>query len=599
MRKGVSILLSILVSAACSCKPDNPVDPVPDPAPKDMTLSQDSFDAQKEGGTFNLTVTSPGRPTVGTAPKWISIPDATYDSKTYKVTYVVKVSANETADNREAEISFTSGSLKKSLTVRQAAGDVPSDVPTSITLDKHNLSLRQEGGSASVIMTGPEEASLSGVPSWLESSKTSFKNYKMKFTFTAGANDSFNERSAVVTITSGSYSDKVEIKQAAKEKDPEPNGNNAWTLAAKLGLGWNMGNQLDAINNGVSNETCWGNPASTQATFDGVKSAGFKSVRIPVTWMGHIGKAPDYKIDEKWMDRVYEVVGYAEKAGLNVILNTHHDENHGDDHWLDLKGAVDDPEKNNLIKEEISAVWSQIATRFKDKGDFLYLESFNELIYGSDWTMGSNPQKKADVINEWNQVFVDAVRATGGNNKTRWLGVPGYAASPGNLKYFKMPTDPGNRIMVSFHCYDPYDYTIGEKQLADWGHTGKSYPGGEDEIRDLFKSLYNTYVANDIPIYMGEFGCSFRSKSNKKAWAYFLYYLEYVVKAAKTYGLPAFLWDNGGEDAAGQEHHGYINHGTGEFYSNGKEPVDAMVKAWFTEDASYTLQSVYDSAPTF
>ena len=591
--------MSLLALVALSCGPDKPVEPDDDPAPTSISLSQESFDAGKDGGSFNLTVTAPSRPAPGVTPAWIHIPDATYNSKTYKITYSIKVDANSTASEREAAVTFSAGSLNKTLTVRQAAGEQHSDVPTSISLDKHSLTIKQGGGTGSVIVTCPEEASLSGVPTWLETSKTSFKNYKMKFSFTAAANDSFDERSAMVTISSGSFTDKVEIKQEAKEKDPEPNGNRAWTLAATLGLGWNMGNQLDAINGGVSNETCWGNPAATQATFDGVKAAGFTSVRIPVTWMGHIGKAPDYTVEDKWMNRVYEVVGYAEKAGLKVILNTHHDENHGDDHWLDLKAAMNDASANTAIKAEIAALWGQIAEKFKDKGDFLYFESFNELIYGNEWSIGSNPQKKADIINEWNQVFVDAVRATGGNNKDRWLGVPGYAANPQYLQYFKLPTDPSNKLMVAFHCYDPYNFTIGEAQSANWGHTGNAFPNGEEELKGLFKSLYNTYVAKDIPIYMGEFGCSFRSKSNKKAWAYFLYYLEYVVKAAKTYGFPGFLWDNGGEDSAGQEHHGYINHGTGQFYTNGKEPVDVMVKAWFTEDPSYTLQSVYDSAPVF
>ena len=394
------------------------------------------------------------------------------------------------------------------------------------------------------------------------------------------------------------------MKQAAKEKevDPDPptpgEGNEAMARAAELGLGWNLGNQLDAINNGVSNETCWGNPAATQATFNGVKAAGFTSVRIPVTWMGHIGPAPDYKIEAAWMNRVAEVVGYAEAAGLKVILNTHHDEDHGDNHWQHLKNAVDNAAANQQIKEEIAAVWTQIANQFKDKGDFLMLESFNELIYGSEWSLTANQAQKAGVINEWNQVFVDAVRATGGNNATRWLGVPGYAANPQYLKYFTLPNDPAKKTMVAFHCYDPYDYTIGDKQLPDWGHTGTSYKNGENEIKALFSNLYNTYTAQNIPLYMGEFGCSMRDKNNAKAWACYLYYLEYVVKAAKTYHIPAFLWDNG-VNGYGKECHGYINHGTGKYIGNSEAPVKAMMKAWKTESDSYTLDSVYNNAPTF
>ena len=135
--------------------------------------------------------------------------------------------------------------------------------------------------------------------------------------------------------------------------------------------------------------------------------------------------------------------------------------------------------------------------------------------------------------------------------------------------------------------------------MPNWGHTSTSYPKGEEEIKELFNSLYTKYIANNIPIYMGEFGCSFRSQSDAKAWAYFNYYLEYVVKAAKTFGIPAFLWDNGGSDGAGKEKHHYINHGTGQYYSTSKEPVQTMVKAWTSTDPTYTLQAVYDSAPEF
>ena len=477
--------------------------------------------------------------------------------------------------------------------------------PTTITLSSSAISAQQAGGSYDVTITAPARPTLT-LPAWISKKDGTYSNYKITLTLVVAANDTYAAREADITVKAAGAADvTLKVSQAGKEevKDPDLPDNDAVAQALKLGLGWNMGNHMDAINNGVSGETAWGNPKATQATFDGVKAAGFSSVRIPVTWMGHIGEAPDYLIEDEWMDRVYEIVGYAEKAGLNVILNTHHDEDHGDAHWQNLAGAVNNDDTNAQIKEEIAAVWTQIANKFKDKGDFLMLESFNELIYGSEWSIGSNPEKKAGIINEWNQVFVDAVRATGGNNETRWLGVPGYAASPQYLQYLTVPTDPvknQNKIMVAFHCYDPYQYTIGDQQLPNWGHTGTSFPRGEEEIKTLFSGLYSTYTANNIPLYMGEFGCSFRNKSDAKAWAYYLYYMEYVVKCARTFGIPAFLWDNGNK-GYGAEHHAYIDHGTGEINKNDKaeDPVQAIVKAWFTTDKSYTLQSVYDSAPKF
>ena len=485
--------------------------------------------------------------------------------------------------------------------------DPTPSAPTAITLSADTVPAGQAGGSFEIAITAPFRPKVeipSAAAGWitLKDGTWDKTKYSITVTLTVAVNETYDAREAELSVSAtGATTVTLKVSQAAKEKpvDPQPGEeSDAIARTRELGLGWNMGNHMDAYDKGVSSETAWGNPEATQATFDGVKAAGFTSVRIPVTWMGHIGEAPDYKIEDAWMNRVAEIVGYAEKAGLNVILNTHHDEDHGDNHWQHLKNAVDSDAANTKIKEEIAAVWTQIAEKFKDKGDFLMLESFNELIYGSEWYATSNVEKKCNVINEWNQVFVDAVRATGGNNATRWLGVPGYAASPNFLKYLTVPTDPAKKTMLAFHCYDPYDYTIGDKQLPDWGHTGTSYKNGEKEIKDLFSSIYSNYIAKGIPIYMGEFGCSLRNKADAKAWAYYLYYLEYVVKAAKTYQISAFLWDNGAK-GYGKECHAYIDHGTGKYIGNSEAPVKAMVKAWKTESDSYTLDTVYNSAPTF
>ena len=213
-----------------------------------------------------------------------------------------------------------------------------------------------------------------------------------------------------------------------------------------------------------------------------------------------------------------------------------------------------------------------------------------------------DPTRQCGILNEWNQVFVDAVRATGGENATRWLGVPTYAASPEYAKYLTMPTDEAGRLMLSVHFYDPSDYTIGDTQYSDWGHTGtqgkKATWGDEDHVKEVFANLNAEYVSKNIPCYLGEYGCSMRAKSDTRAWRFYLYYMEYVVKAAKTYGLPCFLWDNGAT-GSGKEQHGYINHGTGAYIGNSKEVVSVIKRAWQTESEGYTLRHVYDSAPKF
>ena len=421
--------------------------------------------------------------------------------------------------------------------------------------------------------------------------------------------------------------EKTENNGNSEDKNPEDNtpstlDNDATRRTMQMGLGWNLGNQLDAYEESsssshylVPDETIWGNPKVTAEAIKKVREAGFTTIRIPVTWLAKIGPAPDYKIDAKWMARVTEVVGYARSAGFdNIIVDTHHDEDHDDNHWQDLKNASKDQALNEQIKKEITAVWTQIAENFKDAGDWLMFEGFNELNdggWGNSKEFKANPHLQCDVLNEWLQVFVDAVRATGGNNATRWLGVSTYCANPTFAKYLVLPDDPANKLMVSVHYYDPSDYTLGKEgsdgkdylPYSDWGHTGnpsyKHKKYDEDYVQEIFGMLYDNYIAKNIPVYIGEIGCSRRDKKDTRAWAFSLYYMEYIAKAARTYCLPAVLWDCGGKGVPGPEHHYYFRHDTGEYYPDAKEAVDAVLKGWFNDDPEYTLQSVYDSAPKF
>lgn len=316
--------------------------------------------------------------------------------------------------------------------------------------------------------------------------------------------------------------------------------------------------------------------------------------------MGHIGDAPGYEIEKAWMDRVAEVVGYAENAGLNAIVNIHHD-GADSEYWLSIKDAAQDETKNTAIKTELKAVWTQIAERFKDKGNFLAFESMNE-IHDGGWGWGDNRNdggKQYSILNDWNQVFVDAVRAVGGGNSNRFLGVPGYCTNVAlTVSNFKLPTDKvQNRLMVSVHFYDPNEYTLDAK-YSEWGHTGaadkKANWGDEDNVKDVFNSLKTTYIDKGIPVYIGEMGCV--SRTTDRAESFRKYYLEYICKAAKEYGLAPVYWDNGGT-GSGKEESGLFNHATGDYLNNAAEIVEVMKKAIFTEDAFYTLQSVYDNAP--
>lgn len=385
----------------------------------------------------------------------------------------------------------------------------------------------------------------------------------------------------------------------APDPDPSPGPNlSALTVdmvCDALGLGWNLGNQLDAHANGVSDETCWGNPAVSRSVFDAVRRAGFKSVRIPVTWMGHVGDAPEYKIDGDWLNRVAELVDYAEKAGLCAIINIHHD---GSDsrYWLDIKNAALNPTVNADIEARLAAVWTQIAQKFSDKGEFLIFESMNEIHDGA-WGWGANRTdggKQYRTFNHWQQVFVDAVRATGEKNLDRWLGIPTYCTNIDLGSQLILPSDPSRRLMVAVHCYEPYEYTL-NATYSEWGHTGAANKKDKSDEKTLLAELdkiVGQWLSKGIPAYIGEFGCVHRSDQREEAFR--RYYLEYYTKAASQRRIPAIYWDNG-YSGAGPEMSGLFNRTDGSYYDTAEEIVKAMVRGYFSTDT--TLDDIYASAP--
>lgn len=499
------------------------------------------------------------------------------------------------------------------------------EAPATMTVAPTSYEAPVEGGEFTVSVTAPARPTAVASQKWVTVTDGTYSKYKIDYPVKVASNETYEERAAVVTIKSGSFSQEVAISQPAKEKpvepetptDPTEGDNDAWKMARTLGLGLNIGNQMDAFdgNTEMAIEGYWTNGQKlSQAVFTSLRSKGFKSVRIPITWLGHIGAAPDYKIDDR-LDRVAELVDWAENAGLNTIINIHHDgslDHKGGvsytTHWLNIRGAASDDAVNTQIKAEIKAVWIQIAERFKDKGDFLIFESFNEIQDGhwgwsEDYKSAAGKKKQNDILNEWNQVFVNAVRATGGNNATRWLGVPGYAADPTMTLNdgFKVPDDPAKKVMVSFHNYTPYAFCqTGETN--DWGHTRRSNLSdsnySEDFQKDICHKFYKAYVEKGVPVYMGEYGCTNRTDATARKFQ--LYWLEYVSKCAKTFGMSGFIWENGAVGSNG-ETYGIINHETGEYldavYS--KQIVEACSNGFYKEGNSYTLESVYNKAPKY
>ena len=350
-------------------------------------------------------------------------------------------------------------------------------------------------------------------------------------------------------------------------------------------IGWNLGNALDAQNNGVSSETAWGNPVVTQTLISAVANAGFKTIRIPVTWLGHIGSSPNYTIDESWLNRVYEVAGYAKNAGLKTIINIHHD---GADsaHWLSIKdaaGVSDDytsasynAEKDASIQKHLYAMWYQIATKFAGTEDWVIFETMNE-IHDGGWGWGENRKnsetKQYDILNNWNQVCVYAIR-----NASNYIQCPGYVTNPDlTLSYFKLPKDTiENKLMVAVHFYDPTDFTL-EATVHTWGSGAQNVSsyGQESGISNTFSQLKTKFVDKGVPVVIGECGATYQGSeyaSYRKA------YMEYMIKTARSNGLVPVVWDNGSSNS-GKECSGLFNRSSGAIYSHCTDLVSAMIAA--------------------
>ena len=580
--------VSVILFAACGGNE-------PDPEPVKLVSNPTELVFDARGGSQNLTITSGIAPTVSSLGDWAVITQGGVSGNDYKYSVAVK-EYNGTLD-RSTSIRVIGDKQSLMIPVRQGHPEV------ELTVDKASLSFGRTGGEETFTVTSSTQPSVSTDASWVvvETGKID-KDHHTVVKVMAGANRKAEAVSGSVTVSCSDQKVSVALTEEARAVPSVASTTpvTAQMVFDAMGPGWNMGNHMDAISNGVSSETVWGNPKCTQATMDGVKAAGFKAVRICTTWEGHIGDAPAYRIEEKWLARVEEIVGYAEKAGLVAILNTHHDENY----WQDISKAYNNKTRNEQVKDEVFSFWTQVAERFKDKGEWLVFESFNEIQDGGwGWSdaFRKNPQAQYQVLNEWNQVFVDAVRATGGQNATRWLGIPGYAANPGfTIAGLVLPEDytDANRLIVAVHDYDPYNYTLNDPLVRQWGHTADSDKrvSSDDEgaVVAVFDQLKAAYLDKGIPVYLGEMGCSRHSAADLP---YQRYYMEYFCKAAADHLLPMYLWDNGAK-GTGSEKHAYIDHGTGQFVDEeAKTLVGLMVKAVTTKDPAYTLQSVYDAAP--
>ena len=323
-------------------------------------------------------------------------------------------------------------------------------------------------------------------------------------------------------------------------------------------VGWNLGNQFECSapgqdgesmaignpDNADNAETAWGNPVVTKKTIKAVKEAGFNAIRIPVRWQCHITNPRAMSVSKTWIARIKEVVGWCLANDLKVIINVHHEK------WLESTPYYKNKEENC---QKLALLWMNIATEFANYDYRVAFAGTNEVHEPGIW--GAPNAENLAVQNAYNQVFVDVVRATGGNNQKRNLLVQTYVCNPDfgiNNGDFIVPTDTeGNGsdyLTVEFHYYNPYDY-CGECKYFWWGEAYKQYgeisPTTEKNMIDFFDKVVNVWGKQGLGVCIGEWGVTDHYKGDAdRQHENMSYYCKTFVTEARNRGFSTFIWDN-------------------------------------------------------
>lgn len=437
-------------------------------------------------------------------------------------------------------------------------------IEPQLSVSTTKVSFPDEGGTLEITVTSNSQWNISNPgSSWLQLSQTSGDAGSFTIQLTTTLNALGSTRSAILNVTSSNgQARKITVSQVPQiypsyntsPQPPDATGmsSNAVELAARIKLGWNLGNTLEAIINGVGNETFWGNPKTTKEYIDFVKATGFNAMRLPCAWNGYQSNEATAEISPEWLDRVKEVVQYCIDNDMYVLLNIHWDGG-----WLENNCT---PDKKDAVNAKQKAFWQQIATHFRDFDEHLMFASANE-------PNVHNPVQM-EVLHSYHQTFVNAVRSTGGRNSYRVLVVQGPDTNiEKSYDWMSMPTDEiEGRMMAEVHYYTPSQFCILLDGDASWGkmfyYWGKGHHstiepdrnatyGEEDEVDKSFSLAKKKFVDKGIPVILGEYGAYRRNEmqhvpldleTHNNAIDH---WVTYVTKKAIENGLIPFWWDTG------------------------------------------------------
>jgi len=419
------------------------------------------------------------------------------------------------------------------------------------------VSFSGEGGEFSITIKSNDQWTIANSAySWLQLSQTSGNSGSTEIQLTTGLNATGSTRSTILNVSSkNGQSRRVTVLQVSQiypsyNTSPQPPdasgmGSSAVELAAKMKLGWNIGNTMEA----PGGETGWGNPVITEDYIKFVKQLGFNAIRLPAAWdWHHVVDKSTARINPDWLNRVKEVVGYCVNNDMYVLLNIHWDGG-----WLENNVT---PTKKDSVNAKQKAYWEQIATTMRDFDEHLMFASANE--------PNASNATQMEVLLSYHQTFVDAVRSTGGRNTYRSLVIQG---SSEYLNVSKFPTDPTpDRMMYEEHNYTPSQFTILSQDVS-WGNMvyywGEGYHstiepdrnptyGEEDAHIEFFQKMKKEFIDKGVPVLMGEYGAYRRNNSANVPLDLEThnnavdYWATFVTKQAIAHGVIPFWWDTGG-----------------------------------------------------
>ena len=417
------------------------------------------------------------------------------------------------------------------------------------------------GGTKSLSFTGNSAWNIdtTGI-GWLKLSQISGNSGDATITLTAPANNTGISRTVLLKLNAvNGQSRRITVLQAPvifasyntspKAPDATGMGSTAMEINSKIKMGMNIWNTMEA----PGGETGWGSPVITQSFIDSLKKAGFNAIRLPVGYLnqGHMNKTTG-KINDAWLNRIKAVVQYCVNDGMYVLINRHHD---GGD--CTLTGANLDT--SNAFHK---AIWEQVATTLRDFDEHVMFASLNE--------PAATNLPTATVLYDYHQIFIDAVRSTGGKNAYRTLVLQAPNTSLDLMNYYAPGAIPGlpadkvpNRLMLEFHWYTPPNFCIlgadasWGKEWRYWGKNHKSLTDPEHNSSPDFEEAYmeqnmqwakKAYVDKNIPVLIGEFGVEYHAGNCPTPADSILsltstaHFFGHMVRTARANGMSAFLW---------------------------------------------------------